>query len=103
MSKAQIDGAFIPAKPKRPKQFDTRMLDRVESYASQYRHWLNYDNTYASYPAEIRAGCADDIAYVHQQQEAWRVRLMTEAQAVANELACWTHDDTDDIPARLTP
>lgn len=64
----------LPAKEQRPKQFDTRLLDRIEVMCSQYRHW--HGDKVADYPH----------GYIESQKEAYRMELRNAAQALADAL-----------------
>lgn len=63
MSKDDVDKyALAGAKTLRPKMFDTRILDRMEGYCGQYRHWLQSNH---DMPHE----------YAEQQRETYRQHL----------------------------
>lgn len=77
LSKDEWDRRVMPRDPKLPRRgtrFDTRLLDQLEGYSSQYRHWLNYAG---DLPAD----------YVAQQLHATRARLSEVAFTVAECLA----------------
>lgn len=66
-----------PVREKRPKQFDTRMLDRLESYISQFRYW----HSDRADPVDVYP-----YGYIESQKEAYRMELRNAAQAVAEAL-----------------
>jgi len=72
-SKDEWDKMLMPSmKPiVRSKAFDTRVLDRMEGYCSQYRHWLQGDH---DMPHD----------YAEQQREVYRQHLReTSAELLA--------------------
>lgn len=64
----------MPREP-RPKQFDTRLLDQLESYIHQYRYW------HADTPPD-----GAPATFVIDQRETYRVGLREAAIRVAKAL-----------------